>query len=122
MGRTITSKQEQVLNTMCYGANQVLLGTLLKELLEKSGTGGGGGTGEENVIEKITIAGIPLEVKDKTVEIPAATAQTLGLVKSGSSSGDIVINEDGTMSVKKIKLSAIEQDEVLVLDGGNADT
>lgn len=118
MGRTITSKQEKVLNTMCYGANQVLLGTLLKELLEKGG--GGGGAGEENVIEKITIAGIPLEVKDKTVEIPAASAQTLGLVKSGSSSGDIVINEDGTMSVKKVKLSSIEQDEVLVLDGGNA--
>lgn len=118
MGRTITSKQEKVLNTMCYGANQVLLGTLLKELLEKGG--GGGGTGEENVIEKITIAGVPLEVKDKTVEIPAASAQTLGLVKSGSSSGDIVINEDGTMSVKKVKLSSIEQDEVLVLDGGTA--
>lgn len=119
MGRTITSKQEKVLNTMCYGANQVLLGTLLKELLEKGG-GGGGGTGEENVIEKITIAGVPLEVKNKTVEIPAASAQTLGLVKSGSSSGDIVINEDGTMSVKKVKLSSIEQDEVLVLDGGTA--
>ena len=53
MSRTITSKQEQVLNTMCYGANQVVLGTLLKELLERSY--GGAGSGVENVIESITI-------------------------------------------------------------------
>lgn len=119
MSRTITSKQEQVLNTMCYGANQVLLGTLLKELLERS-PGGGGGSGEENVIETITIDGIPLVVTDKTVEIPAATATTLGLVKSGGVNGDVIINSDGSMSINKVNLSAIEQDGVLILDGGNA--
>ena len=118
MSRTITSKQEQVLNTMCYGANQVLLGTLLKELLERSP--GGGGSGEENVIESITIDGIPLVVTDKTVEIPAATATTLGLVKSGDVNGDIIINSDGSMLINKVNLSAIEQDEALILDGGNA--
>lgn len=120
MSRTITSKQEQVLNTMCYGANQVLLGTLLKELLERSPGGGGGGSGEENVIESITIDGIPLVVTDKTVEIPAATATTLGLVKSGDVNGDVIINSDGSMSINKVNLSAIEQDDDLILDGGNA--
>ena len=120
MGRTITPKQEEVLNSMCYGARSVLLGTLLKELIEKGP--GGGGSGEENVIEQITIAGVPLIVKDKTVEIPAATATTLGLVKGGNKSGDVIVDSEGTILIKTLPLSSIEQgkNDILVLDGGTA--
>ena len=76
--------------------------------------------GQANVIEIIKANGIALEIgADKSVNIPAATASALGLVKVDDSTIEAV---DGVISVKSVGISKVyvEDGTELVLNGGNA--
>lgn len=77
---------------------------------------------QANVIEKISIGGSVLDVVDKIVEIPVATTEKVGLVKSASGANKVSVATDGTMSVKKISANSIFMpvDDELILDGGSA--
>ena len=76
--------------------------------------------GQENVIEIVKANGIALEIgADKSVNIPAATASALGLVKVDDSTIEAV---DGVIGVKAVGISKVfvEDGVELVMDGGNA--
>lgn len=76
--------------------------------------------GQANVIEIIKANGTALEIgADKSVNIPAATASSLGLVKVDDSTIEAV---DGVISVKSVGISKVyvEDGTELVLNGGNA--
>lgn len=73
-----------------------------------------------NVIEIIKANGTALTIgADKSVNIPAATASALGLVKVDDSTIEAV---DGVISVKSVGISKVyvEDGTELVLNGGNA--
>jgi hypothetical protein len=76
--------------------------------------------GQANVINIIKANGTALEIgADKSVNIPAATASALGLVKVDDSTIEAV---DGVISVKSVGISKVyvEDGTELVLNGGNA--
>lgn len=76
--------------------------------------------GQTNVIEIIKANGTALTIDaDKSVNIPAATASALGLVKVDDSTIEAV---DGVISVKSVGISKVyvEDGTELVLNGGNA--
>ena len=76
--------------------------------------------GQANVIEIIKANGTALAIgADKSVNIPAATASALGLVKVDDSTIEAV---DGVISVKSVGISKVyvEDGTELVLNGGNA--
>lgn len=75
---------------------------------------------QANVIESVKIGGAALTVgADKSVSIPAATAEALGLVKAD---GATIESTDGVLSVKAVGISKVfvEDGVELVMDGGNA--
>lgn len=75
---------------------------------------------QANVIEIIKANGTALTIgADKSVNIPAATASALGLVKVDDSTIEAV---DGVISVKSVGISKVyvEDGTELVLNGGNA--
>lgn len=79
---------------------------------------------ESKTIEIIKLAGTPLEVSpdDHSVDIPIATAEKVGIVKSTDVINGVAVAEDGTMSVNQLdvkKLTQLIGDE-LILDGGQA--
>lgn len=55
-------------------------------------------------------------------EVPAATAEQLGLVKSSKAENGVSVKEDGTMEVNSLNIQKLVQTEgdVIVFDGGNA--
>lgn len=76
--------------------------------------------GQANVIEVIKANGAALEIgADKSVNIPAATASALGLVKVDDSTIEAA---NGVISVKSVGISKVyvEDGTELVLNGGNA--
>lgn len=75
-----------------------------------------------NVIEYINVGGTMLDVVDKTIDIPVAGTEKLGVVKSSAGANMVSVANDGTMSVKKISTRSIFMpiEDELVLDGGNA--
>ena len=76
--------------------------------------------GQANVIEIIKANGTALTIgAGKSVNIPAATASALGLVKVDDSTIEAV---DGVISVKSVGISKVyvEDGTELVLNGGNA--
>ena len=76
--------------------------------------------GQANVIEIIKANGTALTIgADKSVNIPAATASALGLVKVDDETIEAV---DGVISVKSVGISKVfvEDGVELVMDGGNA--
>ena len=75
---------------------------------------------QANVIEIIKANGTALTIgADKSVNIPAATAETLGLVKAD---GDTIVANNGVLSVNSVGISKVfvEPGTELVLYGGNA--
>ena len=75
---------------------------------------------QANVIEAIKANGTALTIgADKSVNIPAATAETLGLVKAD---GNTIVANEGVLSVNSVGISKVfvEPDTELVLYGGNA--
>lgn len=76
--------------------------------------------GQANVIEIIKANGTALEIgADKSVNIPAATASSLGLAQAD---GDTIEANNGVFSVKSVGISKVyvEDGTELVLNGGNA--
>ena len=74
---------------------------------------------QANVIESIKAAGTALEIgSDKSVNIPAATSEVLGLVKVD---GTTIESTDGVIGVKAVSTDLLVQGtDELVMDGGNA--
>ncbi len=80
--------------------------------------------GDVNVLEVIKLAGtaLPINEDDKSVDIPLATALSLGLVKGSNEENGVTIAPDGTMSVNNINVNKLVQTDgdTLILDGGGA--
>ena len=76
---------------------------------------------DDNVIEAIKLAGASaaLEISEKTVTIPAATAEAYGLVKLST---EIGVNDAGALEVKTLNANKLyqEEGEWLILNGGSA--
>lgn len=75
-----------------------------------------------NVLEAVKVGGTLLSIVDKTVDIPVASADAFGVVKSAADVNKIKVAEDGTMEVNTINVDKLAQTEgtELVLDGGSA--
>ena len=72
-------------------------------------------------IDSVKVNGVALEVQEKAVNIPLATAEAAGVVKSADTNDKIKVEADGTMSVNKITTDKLVQgSEELVLNGGSA--
>ena len=74
---------------------------------------------QANVIEKITVGGVEIVPSEKTVAIPAATAEVLGAVKVDNTS---IEANAGVIGVKAVGVSKlfVEEGTELILNGGNA--
>lgn len=87
----------------------------LKAQIEKS---------QANVIEIVKVGGVEVEVnaEDKSVDIPMATAQALGVVKGTDAENGVAVAEDGTMSVNSLNVNKLVQTDgdTIVLDGGSS--
>lgn len=72
-----------------------------------------------NKIEAVKVGDTLLEIVDKSVNIPVATADTLGVVKG---SDEVTVGVDGALSIGHVSVSKLvqEADTELVLDGGAA--
>ena len=69
-------------------------------------------------IEQVKVAGTALTITDKAVDIPAATAAALGLVKVDDQTIKAV---DGVISIKEVSTDLLKQGtDTLVLNCGNA--
>lgn len=76
-----------------------------------------------NKIETVKVGTTALEITDKTVTIPGATASALGVVKSSAKLNDVTVNADFTMTVNKISTDKLEQGQnTIIWNGGNAST
>lgn len=75
-----------------------------------------------NTIEKISVAGSVLDVVNKAVEIPVASAIKAGVVKSADAINTIKVAADGTMNVNAISVEklVVPAGCEFVLSGGNA--
>lgn len=75
-----------------------------------------------NILEALSIGGTDAPISDKKVDIPVATAEKLGVVKSSSAKDQIAVSADGIMSINTVSLSKIVQaaNETLVINGGNS--
>ena len=73
-------------------------------------------------IRVIRINNNALPIVDGVVDIPIATEDVCGVVKSSSGENRICVNEDGTMEVASISFDRITQDEddTIVLAGGGS--
>lgn len=80
-------------------------------------------TAQENVIEVFKMAGEIVPVKEKSVEVPVATAEVHGVVKSSSGANQVTVATDGTMKVGIISTSSLKVPigDILILNGGDAD-
>lgn len=75
-----------------------------------------------NVVEKISIGGSILSIIDKTVDIPVASLDNAGVVKSSTGVNKVNISNDGAMSVNKVSIGSVfvPVGDELILDGGGA--
>lgn len=91
--------------------------TTYENLKEISGSTNG------SIIELVKLAGTALPIgKDKSIDIPMATAQTLGLVMGTDLENGISVAENGVMSINSVNVNKLTQaeEELLILDGGNS--
>lgn len=77
---------------------------------------------QANTIESISTPDGTLEIKEKNVALPLATAAKSGLVKGSAAENGVAIAEDGSMSVNSINVNKLVQTEgeYLILNGGGA--
>lgn len=77
---------------------------------------------QANVIEKISVGGSILDVLDKAVNIPVASLDNAGVVKSATGANKVNISNSGEMSVNKVSINSIfiPIGDELILDGGSA--
>lgn len=74
---------------------------------------------DDNIIEEVKVAGTALEVVEKSVDVPAATAEAYGVVKL---SDEVGANDAGALEVKALNVNKLTQTagEWLILNGGTA--
>lgn len=89
---------------------------------EKSKLAGVETGAQANVIEVIKINGVDAPISEKGVNIPLATAEALGVVKSSASENKVAVASDGTMEVNSLNISKLTQTEgdALILNGGDS--
>lgn len=89
---------------------------------EKSKLAGMEAGAQANVIEVIKINGVDATISEKGVNIPLATAEALGVVKSSAAENKVAVASDGTMEVNSLNISKLTQTEgdALVLNGGDS--
>lgn len=89
---------------------------LTDELLDKLNAS------QANVLEGVSVAGTLLEIVDKQVNIPVATADAHGVVKSAAGENKVAVAADGTMEVNSLNVNKLVQTdgEYLLMNGGNA--
>lgn len=76
-----------------------------------------------NVIESIKLNGTALNIDAKAVNIPLVTADTAGIVISSADENTIsYVNGIGTINSLNINKLAQTEGDVLIIDGGNADS
>lgn len=77
-----------------------------------------------NILEVVNINGEALPISDKAVNIPIATAQALGVVKSSTDENKITVGSDGIMEVNNVNVTKLVQTsgDTLILNGGNSTT
>ena len=77
-----------------------------------------------NAIEKIKVNGAELSIdtNDKSVNIPFATNDTIGVVLSSSAENKVSVGEDGTMEVNSLNVNRLVQTEgdTLIRNGGSS--
>lgn len=75
-----------------------------------------------NAIENIAMGGTVMDIVDKTINIPVAGLDTVGVVKSSIDANKVNVATDGTMSVKKIDINSlvVPIGEEIIFNGGNA--
>lgn len=75
-----------------------------------------------NTIEKISIGGSILDIVNKTIDIPVASLDRAGVVKSSTGANKVNISNSGEMSVNKVSVHSIfvPIGDELILDGGGA--
>lgn len=89
---------------------------------EKSKLAGVEAGAQANVIEVIKINGVDAPISEKGVNIPLATAEALGVVRSSAAENKVAVASDGTMEVNSLNISKLTQTEgdALVLNGGDS--
>lgn len=77
---------------------------------------------QANSIEEITIEGKPLVISNKIIDIPIATLEQCGVVKSSAIENKVAINDDGTMEVNSINVNKLTQTDgdTLILYSGTS--
>lgn len=77
---------------------------------------------QQNVIEAIQANGVALPVSEKAVNLPLATAEAVGLVKSSIAENGVSVGAGGEMTVNSLNVSKLTQTagDLLILDGGDA--
>lgn len=75
-----------------------------------------------NVLEAVKVNGTALQISDKAVNIPIATAQALGVVMGSANENKVAVGTDGTMEVNSVNVSKLVQTagDTLILDGGTS--
>lgn len=75
-----------------------------------------------NLIEVIKAGETSLQIANKVVTIPVATAPALGLVKGSDAENSVSVSTDGSMTVNSLNVNKLVQTdgEFLILDGGSA--
>lgn len=70
----------------------------------------------------IRIAGNDVVIENNIAEIPVASDESFGVVKSSEGDNKVFVNEDGTMEIKSISWSILSQEEgeTIYMDGGDA--
>lgn len=74
-------------------------------------------------LQGITVNGVTVTPGEgRIIDLPVATAGTLGLVKGSDTTNKVAITEDGTMEINSVSVSKLTQaeDEELILFGGDA--
>ena len=77
---------------------------------------------EVNVIEIVSLNSVPLEVTSKAVNIPIATAGSLGVVQSSAAENGVTVTSNGSMEVNNVNVMKLVQTDgdALVLNGGSS--
>lgn len=90
------------------------------ELLEK--IGGIESNAQANKIENVNVGGTVTDIVNKTANIPIASLNNAGVIKSSTGANKVNVSNNGEMSVSKVSVGSIfvPIGDELILDGGDA--
>ena len=80
------------------------------------------GDADKNILESVKINGTALTITDKAVNIPIATAEALGVIKSSTGDNKVTVGADGIATVSTVNANTLTQTEgeYLILNGGSS--